>query len=123
MATKADEITLLLNELQPTIEKINSFLMQDRVSYELILGDLNSLQAKIKAEMEKYQLIQNQIAAASKQSDQILDAAKSQAAGIIAAAHKDRMEGLALLEGVKDFCKGMDRKHWAELKEKTAVAA
>lgn len=123
MSTKSEEITLLLTELQKPIEKLNTFLMQDRVSYELLIADLNSIRAKIEQEMKTYKMIQEQNASAGKIADQVTEAAKSQATGIIEAARKERMEGLQMLEAVKEFCKGIDRKHWAELKDKTKEPA
>lgn len=123
MPTKSEEITKLLQNIQKPIEDLNAFLLQDRVSYEMILGDLESIRAKIQKEMERYKLIQEQNIQATKQAEQIILSAKTQAEGIFQVVNKERMEVMALLDSVKDFCKGIDRKRMAELRDKVNIPA
>jgi hypothetical protein len=118
MSTRADDITKLLFGLVDPIQKLNVLLQQDRVSYELVRGDMESLLAKKAKAMEELRSIEKDNERARALADSILEVAKEQAAKIMSAANERQAEALRMVEDAKEYAKGIDKAYHENLMAK-----
>lgn len=110
MATRGDDITKLLYDLVAPIQKLNLLLQQDRVSYELVRGDIESLLYKKKQGLEELEAIKQENERCRQLGAAILDAAKEQAAQIMVEVNRKRVEAEKLMKDAETHVKAADKK-------------
>lgn len=110
MSTRAEDITKWLLELVPIVEKLNMALLQDRVSYEMIRGDVQSLLAQKMKVFEEMGAIKEEIAQSKTQAKRIIETAEEAARGIVSDAKSIRADALKIRQEADEYMKKMDRK-------------
>lgn len=123
MATNAQDITVLLQKLVEPIQKLNVLLQQDRISYNMIEGEVESLRMKKEKALEEFRQLQTANAQLRITGDGILSVARKQAEEVMGTAKAKNTESLALLEEVRDYVKGLDKKRWNDLNKSVLEVA
>jgi hypothetical protein len=118
MSTRADDITKLLLGMVDPIQKLNMLLQQDRVSYELVRGDMESLKAKKEKALEELAFIEKENEKARALAASIVEVAKEQAAKVLEASNDKRLEALKMVEDAKEYAKKIDKAHHEKIMEK-----
>ena len=115
---RTTEITKLLEQAKPVLARLNDLLKQERISYELIRGDLESAELKKNKLLDENNMIRKDNDEKIKEANGIVENANTKAAEILKSSRDLNVQSLKLLDSVKVFCKAMDRKHSKELGDK-----
>lgn len=118
MSTRGQDITKILNELVAPVQKLNILLQQDRVSYKMIEGDVESLLLKHKKLFAEMEDIKAENERAKVLGNSILEVAKESAAKIMADVNTKRVEALKMVEDAKDYATKIDKAYHQGLMEK-----
>ena len=115
--TRVEDITETLNKMQPLIERANVLLKQERVSYELIRGDLEALTMRKSKALEELEMIKQNNEEAKKTAENIIALAKEEANKTIMTARELNVDALRRLDEIKEFCTGIDKKKMQDYKK------
>lgn len=112
------EVNKLFKELGEVATKVYKLLGQEEFSYELIRGDLEAVRLRKQKLVEELNMVESQVKLNQETAEKIISTANEKAQEIIDAAHAKNTEAFRLLEEVKKFCAGVDRKRQVELKDR-----
>ena len=115
---RGQEVTAKLENLKKAVNELTPLLSAERVEFEMIRGDIESLELVKKRLMQERQTIEESNRSASQTSEKIVETANEKANEILVAARERNVESMQLLEKVKEFVKGMDKKQYKELEAK-----
>ena len=121
MPSRIEDITSTFKQIEPLIKRANSLLGMERVSYELIRGDTESALMQKQRALEEKQIIEQQNNATKSEGQRIKDTLVEEGKKYLETQQKLCADAIALLDEVKDFCKGIGRKKFQELKDKAAA--
>ena len=125
---REQEITSRLQKLQEVITDVNKFLQIERVSVELVRGDISSMEAVRDKLMRENDVIRRQIEVSKGMANSIIQVANEKALDVTNAKEMVLIEAQTILQLVKDFVKENDVKRFSDhlrnidrLKEKDIV--
>src|SRR3990167_1775360 len=117
---KDEEITVneILKQMQPLVEKLNAYLRSDNITYQTIKWDVGALESKRTAARKELEMIETQKKIQADKSNSIIAMANEEAKKILQSAGEKNVKAQSLLEDVRSFVSGIDKKKYQELKEK-----
>ena len=116
--SRPGQITDMIKDVSVRLGKLYDVMGQERVSYELIRGDIEAWKGKLNTIKSEHSQWEQQIKLKQEMADKIIEVAKEEAKKFIDASHERNGISLRLLEEVKAFCSGVDKRRLNEIKEK-----
>lgn len=115
--TRGQEVVSKLMELQKVISDLNPLLSSERVSLEMVRGDIEALEMKKKKLLEENTAIEASNSMSKETGKRILATYKEKAEELHSAANERNITSMQMLESVKQFVEDVDKKRYKELVE------
>jgi len=119
---RGQEITAKLQNLEKAIRELNPLLSSERVQFEMIRGDIEAMDLQKKKLLQENQTIEEANCRATETGEKILATYTEKADELHKAAQERNVESMQLLEKVKEFVKGQDKKMYRELADKVGAS-
>jgi len=118
---RKEEITEKMGKARDVLSELYELFSHERISYELITGDIEGLQMVKDKLLSENRTIEEQNKQAGETAKKMIDTANEEAAKIVSEANGIAVEALTKLDEVEKFCKGLDKtimeRHRESLKE------
>lgn len=118
MAEKIDRITADLQMLQDVVKRVNEMLGTEKISYELIRGDIEAALYRKDKLLKENKVIEEQNETYRNEGMGAIKKAEADAKSRITVAKETLVASLVLHERTKEFVNEADKKKWEEHRNK-----
>ena len=116
--SRSQSIVKIVKEVQEPLKRLASLLLIEDTALLIAQGDVESAEERKKILLDELSALEQKKQDLKAEAASILVAARNQAKEIFDAENLKRAEHTRILDEVKEFCRGIDKKRYMELKMK-----